>query len=186
MKFYIADLHFGHRKAIQFDNRPFTDREEMDRALIALWNDRVRDDDEVYILGDFAYRSDKDETWYLKQLKGQKHLIIGNHDRKLLTNEKAMQYFESVDKLMGITDIIEGRKVDVVLCHYPMAEWYKSAHGSWHIFGHIHGYAGQTAGYMASLKHTLNASAAVNNYTPANMEELIRNNTVFRKKFHLC
>ena len=31
MKVYISDLHFGHAQAIQFDQRPFADRDEMDR-----------------------------------------------------------------------------------------------------------------------------------------------------------
>ena len=30
MNLYISDLHFGHAGAIQFDNRPFADKEEMD------------------------------------------------------------------------------------------------------------------------------------------------------------
>ncbi len=183
MKFYISDLHFGHRNVISFDHRPFADREEMDRFLIELWNGRVNNDDEVYVIGDFAYRNHEDEVWYLKQLKGRKHLVVGNHDRRLLANERAMKYFETVDKIMGITDLVEGRKTDIVLCHYPMAEWYKSGYGSWHIFGHIHGDVGRTARYMAGLEHTLNAAAVVNHYTPANMEELIRNNEAFRKKY---
>ena len=35
MNLYIADLHFGHRNAIQFDHRPFLDAGEMDDALNA-------------------------------------------------------------------------------------------------------------------------------------------------------
>lgn len=84
MIFYTADLHFGHRSAIIFDNRPFADVDEMDNALIELWNQRVGDEDHVYIIGDFAFRNEKSEEWYLQQLKGHKHLVIGNHDGKLL------------------------------------------------------------------------------------------------------
>ena len=59
MKLYISDLHFGHRNVIGFDHRPFSDVEEMDRVLISLWNSRVSKDDEVYIIGDFCYRTVK-------------------------------------------------------------------------------------------------------------------------------
>lgn len=48
MKLYISDLHFGHTQAIQFDHRPFADRDEMDRAMIECWNFRVDADDDVY------------------------------------------------------------------------------------------------------------------------------------------
>lgn len=72
MILYMTDLHFGHRSVIGFDHRPFSDVEEMDAALIELWNRRVRAEDHVYIIGDFAYRNEKSEEWYLRQLKGHK------------------------------------------------------------------------------------------------------------------
>jgi hypothetical protein len=36
---------------------------------------------------------------------------------------------------------------------------------------------------MASIEHTLNAGAVINHYTPASMNELIKNNEFFRNKF---
>lgn len=182
MNLYISDTHFGHKNCVRFDHRPFFDNEEMDRMMINLWNSRVTKDDDVYILGDFAVGNHQDETWYLKQLKGHKHLVIGNHDDKLLKNEAAMSYFDSVDKIMGIHDRVNGVETVIVLCHYPLAEWYKSRHGSWHIYGHIHGDTSRTAKYMASIEHSLNAGAMINNYTPASVSELIRNNECFKKR----
>lgn len=83
VKLYIADLHFGHQSVINFDNRPFDNVKEMDRVLIDSWNRRVTKEDQVYIVGDFAYRNEKTFSWYLKRLAGEKHLIVGNHDKKL-------------------------------------------------------------------------------------------------------
>ena len=80
MNLYISDLHFGHSNVLNFDHRPFADRDEMDRVMISLWNSRVSADDHVYIVGDFCYRSGNTADWYLRQLKGHKHLVIGNHD----------------------------------------------------------------------------------------------------------
>ena len=43
----------------------------------------------------------KNPIVYLKQLKGRKHLIVGNHDRKLLKNPESQMYFvEIVDMKM--------------------------------------------------------------------------------------
>lgn len=39
------------------NHRPFETIEEMDKTLIRLWNERVTDADDVYIVGDFAYRN---------------------------------------------------------------------------------------------------------------------------------
>ena len=57
MNLYTSDLHFGHENVIRFDDRPFSDIEEMDRTLIEMWNARVRDEDTVYIVGDVCFRS---------------------------------------------------------------------------------------------------------------------------------
>ena len=54
--FYIADLHFGHTNIIRFDGRPFSTVEGMNDTLVANWNNRVKDSDTVYILGDFSFR----------------------------------------------------------------------------------------------------------------------------------
>ena len=84
MNLYISDLHFGHKNVILFEHRPFSDVDTMDHCLIQLWNSRVSADDDVYIVGDFCYRSGRTPDWYLRQLKGHKHLIIGNHDKATL------------------------------------------------------------------------------------------------------
>ena len=89
MNLYISDLHFGHKNVILFDHRPFSDVDTMDHCLIQLWNSRVSADDDVYIVGDFCYRSGRTPDWYLRQLNGHKHLIIGNHDKATLDCENA-------------------------------------------------------------------------------------------------
>ena len=50
MFFYTSDLHLGHVNVIRFDKRPFADVEEMDQYIINRWNDRVSEDDTVYIV----------------------------------------------------------------------------------------------------------------------------------------
>ena len=105
MIYYIADTHFGHANILKHDHRPFENTEEMDTTLINNWNERVKTNDDVYIIGDLCFRNaDHPEEWYLKRLNGRKHLIIGNHDKALLRNEKAMSYFYSVDTIKKIID----------------------------------------------------------------------------------
>ena len=82
MRYYIADLHFGHASLNnRMDNRKFESVEAMDEYMIAQWNSRVRRNDEVVILGDFAiYKHGEQINQLLERLKGRKTLIIGNHD----------------------------------------------------------------------------------------------------------
>ena len=178
MNLYISDLHFGHANVIKFDQRPFADRDEMDHSMIQLWNSRVSADDDVYIVGDFCHKSDKSPDWYVRQLRGHKHLIVGNHDRVTLNCENAAKYLESIEKMMHVTD---GDK-QICLCHYPIGDWYKSRHGSWHIYGHIHADKGDVYQLMKTKEHALNAAACINHYIPASINDLIRNNKEFQEK----
>ena len=82
MNLYISDLHFGHKDSINVDHRPFRDVDEMDRCLIKLWNSRVQKNDDIYIVGDFACDNEKPEQWYLRQLRGNKHLIVAPPEAK--------------------------------------------------------------------------------------------------------
>ena len=52
MIYFTSDLHFWHKNAIIYTNRPFETVEEMNEKLIEYWNKTVHANDEVYILGD--------------------------------------------------------------------------------------------------------------------------------------
>ncbi len=176
MILYTADLHFGHSEVINFDHRPFADRDEMDAVLIKLWNERVQDDDTVYIVGDVCFKSHHNPDWYLRQLKGHKILIVGNHDWPLLDSPKACSYFEGIEKMLEIKD----GENKIVLCHYPLTEWNGYYYGSWHIYGHIHNTRKEAYEFMKTKERALNAGCMINNYTPASFNELVRNNEIFK------
>lgn len=178
MQYYTADLHFGHVNCIKHDGRPFTSRDEMDRILIENWNSRVTNNDDIYIVGDMIYKSDKSPEWYLKQLKGRKYLIIGNHDKDILNSAEATKYFESIEKMMPVTD--RGRQIQV--CHFPMIEWNGMFRGSYHIFAHIHNNTNDTYYFMKNREKALNAGCMINNYMPVTFDELIENNKRFREE----
>ncbi len=177
MILYTSDLHFGHSNVIGFDHRPFADVAEMDYVLIELWNGRVQQDDTVYIVGDFCYRSERPAEWYLRQLKGHKILILGNHDTPILDNPKALHYLEGVDKMMHVHD--DGK--EICLCHFPIAEWNGYFKGHWHIYGHIHNRKNETYEFMKTKEHALNAGCMINNFTSVSFNELLRNNTAFKE-----
>lgn len=168
MIYYTSDTHFGHKKIIDYENRPFKDENEMNEILIKNWNKKVKDEDHIYILGDFAF---KDAKKILEQLNGHKHLIIGNHDNKIIKDKKVMSLFETVDIYKEIQD--EGRKV--ILFHYPIAVYDKMQYGIYHLYGHIHS-------NMSLVENKLNNKAFnvgsdVNNYEPVTLDELIKKNS---------
>lgn len=135
MNFYIADLHFGHQNILSFDSRPFPDIETHDNVIIENWNNVVGIDDDVYILGDISWHNSTKTIEIFKQLNGNKHLIIGNHDKKLLKNQKLRNLFvEVVDYKELTTDSGMG----IVLCHYPIPCFNNHYYGWIHLYGHVH------------------------------------------------
>ena len=53
MKRYISDQHFYDADVMRdLDHRPFHNAEEMNEYMILQWNDTVKNDDEIYIIGD--------------------------------------------------------------------------------------------------------------------------------------
>lgn len=158
MIYYTSDLYFGHQKVIQMDSRPFASIESMDETIILLWNDRVTENDDVYIVGDFAYRNSCPATWYLRQLQRKKHLIIGNYDWHTLQDPSIFQYFVSVDKMLQIEDM--NRMIS--LCHFPVAEWNGKRYGGYHVFGHLHCRRDEVYQFMSRYDRAVNAGCMIN------------------------
>ena len=79
MNLYISDLHFGHKNVILFEHRPFSDVDTMDHCLIQLWNSRVSADDDVYIVGDFCYRSGRTPDWSMVTSTSSSEIMTRRH-----------------------------------------------------------------------------------------------------------
>ena len=76
MLHFTSDHHFGHKKILEYTNRPFETVDEMDEAMIARWNEKVGSDDEVYHLGDVGLSSSGKLRNILDRLNGKIYHII--------------------------------------------------------------------------------------------------------------
>ena len=140
MIYVTSDLHFGHNKEFLYVKRGFRNIEEHDKALIDNWNNLVEDTDIVYVLGDIML-SDKDngiKCW--NRLKGQKRIIIGNHD----TDSKIALLSQCPDtEITGYALRIKYSGISLFLSHYPTLTGNMFADGSmdktlYNICGHVH------------------------------------------------
>ena len=52
MIYFTSDLHFNHNKNFIYESRGFKSIEEHDKEIIKNWNNIIKDNDDVYILGD--------------------------------------------------------------------------------------------------------------------------------------
>jgi len=164
MKFFTSDNHFNHMNIIAYENRPFDDVETMNRCMIRRWNEKVRDKDEVYILGDFLFGNGEMANETLKQLKGTKHLIMGNHDYFV----KHKDFDKNLFKWIKDYHVIKENKRKIILFHYPIQRFDCCHHGSIHLHGHIH-----SNELEYPIKNVYNVGVDVNDFEPKTLFELI-------------
>ncbi len=139
MKWFTADTHFGHKKILEYTNRPFASVEEMDEALIQRWNAKVTPEDEVYHLGDVGLCSPGKLRKILDRLNGKIYLIRGNHEKSAEACNDRFEWIRDYYELtMDDKDAFRGKQL-VVLLHYAMRVWEASHHGTYHLYGHSHG-----------------------------------------------
>ncbi len=171
--FFCSDSHFFHSNIIKYCNRPFVDAHEMNETIIHNWNVKVRDDDIVYFLGDFAFGNEKCIADLLFRLKGNIKILFGNHDktlRKFAANDfKSAQYYVLHKRIEFLGDYKEINILGqpITLAHYSMKVWNGSHRGAWHLYGHSHG-------SLPDDPHSLSFDCGVDchNFTPINFEQV--------------
>ena len=129
--FFISDLHFGHKKIVQFGNQNGISLRSGDTYVenmhIIAQNciDTVTKRDLLYILGDAAFTEDGLEA--IKEIPGRKILVRGNHDNYFKT-EQLLRVFESIEGLV--------RYKNAWLSHAPIHP--AELRGKINIHGHVH------------------------------------------------
>jgi len=177
--YYIADLHLGHKNAMEkFDHRPFKTLEEQDDTIIENVNRVVMPQDNLYFIGDVSWYNPQKTAELIKRINCKnRFLLIGNHDR-WIKDGACRKLFQGVYDLKRIDD--EGRIV--VLCHYPLAVWDQSHRGSYHIYGHVHNNLDDDMKTLthsilghSEMKNAINVGCMLSymNYTPKTLSELI-------------
>lgn len=160
MIYFTADQHFGDSNIIGYCDRPFRDADEMDDAIIATWNDTVKnDDDDVFVLGDFSFMEDEEPDvsfirGILSKLRGRKHLIVGNHD-KLSKEEYQSAGFISYHYPYLIVE-------DFICVHDPALSCIDRSKKF--LCGHIHD-------LFIKKKNCLNVGVDVHDFTPISIED---------------
>lgn len=154
MRWFTADLHFGHENIIGYCDRPFTSVDDMNAALIDNWNSTVDDSDEVWVVGDVAMGPIRESLGLVSALNGTKVLITGNHDRCWEGSERPHDKWLPRYRDAGFTDIRQGVVQttvgghDVLAAHFPyegdshdedrFIRWRPIDAGAWLLHGHVH------------------------------------------------
>lgn len=127
-----SDPHFYHQNICTFTNydgskvRPWDDANVMTEEMIEWYNELVKTEDRVYILGDVAFSSTAMRS-AVSRLNGRKVLVPGNHDPT-----KMRKYFDLFDDVRGYVV-----KKSFVMSHMPihpqsLSRWQLNIHGHLH------------------------------------------------------
>ena len=117
MRYYISDLHFFHENLNHsLDCRGFDSACEMNEYIIEKWNKKVREGDEVVLLGDFSAGHAEETNEVLRRLHGRLFLIEGNHDHVIRHRKFDASRFGWIKPYAEMHD----NKRKVILSHYPI------------------------------------------------------------------
>ena len=161
MRWFTADLHFGHENIIKFCDRPFRDLNHMHTTIIDNINHLVGQEDELWILGDLAMGLLANTLPITKRIIGKVHLVAGNHDRvhpysgamkseNMIPTYMELANLESLNRTNTSLTLLNGVPVEV--SHFPysievkrshkedkFAKWRLIDEGQWLLHGHTHG-----------------------------------------------
>lgn len=162
---FTSDTHFNHANIIGYCKRPFANVDEMNRELIARWNAKVKPDDVVMHMGDFAMGKKEDLPAIFAQLNGLKHLIRGNHDGSATVK---LPWIDVLGENMVMTE------AGTFYCIHDPANakgWMKT--GTTVIHGHLHGMENYHPFAREGKFKYVDAGVDCWNYEPVTLEQLI-------------
>ena len=168
---FTADLHHGHDKIIDICSRPISKEEHEEWLVKEVINKWVGKKDQLYILGDLSMSKRKLAEKFIDRLNGNKFLIVGNHDKNIKNSTR----FSQITQIKDFTFKQFGLNIHIVLCHYPIVSWNKKIHGSWHLYGHVHGHYRDSS--SLSLDIGIDNKSEIHNitggyYRPINLYEV--------------
>lgn len=158
--FITSDLHLDHANIIKYCSRPFLNVADMNKTLVANWNNTIDNKDTVYFLGDLAFGSNNRSTdYWLKQLNGNIFFIKGSHDVS-----DRIKFYDSFT--------LEYANHNFFLTHRP--EDIPFNWNGWSICGHIHNNNVRTYPFIDKENKRINISIELTNYKPVDMDYIIK------------
>ena len=128
--YFSSDTHFNHDNIMEYCKRPFDNIHQMNAAIIADWNDLVKEGDTVYFLGDFCFEKkgfDRIQD-YINFLSGHMVFVRGNHDpSKLKGLDSASIKLSGLDIFMRHIPPVDEEDIpfypDLILCGHVHEKW---------------------------------------------------------------
>lgn len=165
--YVTADWHFNHEGILAFERGSFGTIEDHNSTIIQNYNNRVKEGDTCYVLGDIGFGNERDLAALVKKLRGKKILIMGNHDR-LPTDAYLRMGFAEVHRGPIYYDENNGVGAPagrIILSHEPVREAFDNPYVI-NIHGHLHN-------ADLDLSNFFNVNVARTDYYPVPLHSFI-------------
>lgn len=171
---FSSDLHLFHRNILTFKDQfgrltrgsKFDNIDQMNDCILTKHNERVKDGDIWYCLGDLTFSYGDDFAQLISKFKGRKRLIPGNHD----DIKKLVQYFQKVQIWRVFRDP-DDAFIPFTATHVPIGPG--SIKGKHNVHGHTHENLVTIPG-ISGINDTryINVCMEHTNYAPISFDEI--------------
>ena len=161
MYWLTSDHHFDHFNIISYCNRPFKSLDHMNLELIRRWNEKIKENDTVYHLGDIVFgKSNRGYDYFAEQLNGKIILIKGNHDDR-----------SDVKSILTSCTLNFGG-IDWYCEHYPSVKF------KYNLCGHVH----EKFKFQRRGRNILtNVGVDVWGFAPVSIQEILEQTLIFER-----
>lgn len=170
-KIYLtSDTHFCHDRKFLYVPRGFKTVWDMNKAIVSNWNQIVNVDDDVYILGDIMLNNNEQGLKLLKSLKGQIHIVRGNHD-----TDTRIALYKDCYNVVEVADAIylKYNHYHFYLTHYPCYTGNLEKESLKQMTLNLSGHTHSKDKFFNDLPFVYNVACDAHNCTPVNIETII-------------
>ena len=174
----------SHDREFIYKPRGFNSVYEMNEAIISSYNEVVQPEDDVYVLGDCMLNNNDAGIRAIKQLKGQLHIIRGNHD-----TDTRMDLYNQCYNVVEITEgkFFKWNGYHFYLNHFPtytsnLEKDCSLKHHLINLYGHTH----QKTNFYNEIPFLYHVGLDSHNCSPVNIETIIEDIKKETKKCIKC
>ena len=170
MIWLTSDLHFCHDQGFIYEPRGFNNIGDMNQTIVNNWNKVVTPEDDVYLLGDVMLNNNEEGIKLLKQLKGNIHIVLGNHD-----TDARIELYKTCKNIVEIELAFRFKYngYHFFLPHYPCFTGNLSKESlkqcTCNLFGHTH----QHTNFYQDIPFMYHVGVDSHNCTPVLIDDII-------------
>ena len=166
----VISTFVSHDRAFIYEPRGFKNIYEMNETIIKNYNNVVQSDDDVYCLGDCMLNDNELGIKCIKQLKGNIHIVLGNHD-----TDTRKELYKTCYNVIEVELALKLKYKDYhfFLTHYPCftgnLEKESLKQCTCNLYGHTH----QSTNFYQDIPFMYHVGVDSHNCTPVSIDQII-------------